>query len=1079
MKIVGIGASAGGMEALIAFLKYLPKDTGAAFVLIQHLSPDHRSIMDEILSKYTQMPVVAVDKNTTPSPNCIYLNVPQKNILFKYGMLITEDRNLSKVLNLPIDNFFHSLGDALQKEAIALIFSGSGTDGSRGCRTIKANGGLVFVQDLKSAAFDGMPRSVIDLEIADMIGSPKEMAEMLAEVLKKRISLNEEDLIVNLTKEPDKNWFLRILDYVSSVVSVNFRDYREPTLVRRMDNRMLLQRIEDLEEYYHFLLENEGEVRALCKDFLIGVTSFFRDADAFKELGEHIIPEMVATAIEENQLLRVWIPACSTGEEAYSIAILLDNYLRKNKIDIDYKVFGSDINPQAIRKASKGIYPYNLLADAPDHVILNYFEKVRHNYQIKQRVREKMLFAVHNVLADPPFIRMNLISCRNFLIYLKPDTQRKLLTTFHFALNPHAYLFLGPSESLGEFKNVFNRTLRKWNVFQKKDTTQLIPSRKSKPIRQDSEAYPLPNQVEKNTLDLPQLLEVEEELDPFTTYLTGQFAPLCLFINEDLNVLFANIDVERRLGESLKTGNGNLDSLLNEEELNIFKKGFQEVLDNRKIYSYPDFVLANLLGRESKGDLLFKLVELGNSQEKIVLVEVKLQDNQQDQPLFEELRKQRLFDEQLQRMEKELVAFELKTEKLVREQENINEELKTSNRELIASNEELQSTNEELQSVNEELYTVNNELQIRNEQLTTANDDLNNILKSTEIGIVFLDDELRIRKFTQAVQNHMSIVENDIGRIITNFSHNFNDLDMGEICRKVYQTLTIYEQEVKDEHQNYFLVRVLPYRTEEDMIHGLVVYFLNITELVKVRKVIKGLARKYEALFQFSEDVIIEVQDNGKVDQVNKNLASISRNVLEGQSIFKFLSADNSKRLQSAFAKTMEVEAPQTLNKFNIDGSSYDICVLPLKNGRMNKQKTSPKLLLLATDRTEQQKTLSQLENSIAKYTSFIDNLPFQVLLVEKSGRIVYVNFIVHSTKTKKEYINTNITDYLSPEDSKRYLQSLEDIFAGKPFREISFSYISSRDGQKVFHLIATPVIIDKHIQLAAVISRETFRTNK
>jgi len=1070
MKIVGIGASAGGMEALIEFLKYLPKDTGAAFVLIQHLSPDHKSIMDEILGKHTQMPIVPVDKNTTPLADHIYINVPQKNITYQYGMLIAHERDKSKRINLPIDDFFHSLGNALKKDAIAVIFSGSGTDGSRGCRTVKEKGGLILVQDIGSAGFDGMPKAVINMEIADMVGTPEELSTTLIDVLKRKVSLTKAQEETDINQSQDYDSISKVVDYVSSELNVDFSSYKEPTLVRRMKNRMLLQRINAVEEYHDYLQEHKEEVKALGRDFFIGVTAFFRDGSAFEELEQHIIPK-IANTDAENTVLRLWIPACSTGEEAYSIAILLDNYIKKNKLTIDYKIFASDINPRAIRIASNGIYPCNLVADVPDRLLSRYFQSKNENYVVKSEIRDKILFAVHNVLSDPPFIRMDLISCRNFLIYLKTDTQKKLLTTLHFALNSKGFLFLGPSETLGELSNVFVKVISKWNIFRRKENTHLLPNRTT---RIDTPEIPKVRNIEELEADMPDFSEfLEDEVDSFSSYLVRYFAPFCIFFNEQLDVLFTNVDAE--IFDALIIDGGDAGIKLHPRQQEIFEEGLKKVQETGEPYAYEDLDSITIHEQEAYevASLVFRTVEAKAQKEKVFLAEIQVnEDSRPGQiPVYKELQKQKLFDEQRRRMKEQIEQSENRTQNLIDEQRNINEELQQSNRELMASNEELQSTNEELQSVNEELFTVNNELQQKNQELTVANDDINNILRSTEIGIIFLDEDLRIRKFTPVVQEEFSLKEHDIGRLITNFSHSFIDLNLEEVCRTVQQSSTEHEEEVQDSNGNYFLLRILPYKTVKKTTNDLVIYFLDISELVEIRQTIESLTQKYLAIFKNTEDVIIEVLEDGTICDLNKSWGGYKAEALKGQSIFDLVS--NPDGLQTALKKATYSNDAREVKGIVINTFHYNLYVLPTHTHQAFSNHTSASTLIIAEDVTEVRGTVAKLEAAVQEYKAFLDATPFQIMLVERSGNIAYLNRTIYSSKPKEDFVHTNVVDYVNEEEGQQYLEALESIFTGKPFQQLSVSYPLNENKNRKIELIITPVIIGEAVQLAAVMSKD------
>lgn len=466
MKVVGIGASAGGVEAVCDFLESLPGDTGAAFVIIQQLSSNSGRVMNELAKRNAGMPVILLEQSTQPAPNKIYLVPGDKTVSYSEGMLVVEQRTEDQQMRLPIDNFFHSLGQELNKDAIAVVLSGIGTDGSRGVRTIKGKGGVVLVQNPEGAKPDDMPRAVIRLNLADGVLPVRELAQKVSHIARYKDRENGRSSLFNFTENGARACYERILKKLHKHTGVDLAAYQEETLIRRIENRMLLQYCDTPEAYYYLLSSEDGEASTLFNDMLTGITQFFGDAETFKMLAETIIPALVENQ-PDNRPLRIWIPACSTGEEAYTIAMLLDDYLQKTRRQLAFKIFASDIDRIAISTATDGFFPAGISADIPPDLLNRYFVPETNGYRASTHLREKILFAVHDVLHDPPFVRMNMISCRNFLIYIKNPIQYKTLTTFHFALHDKGVLFLGPGESLGEVKNAFTTISRKYNFHEK------------------------------------------------------------------------------------------------------------------------------------------------------------------------------------------------------------------------------------------------------------------------------------------------------------------------------------------------------------------------------------------------------------------------------------------------------------------------------------------------------------------------------------------------------------------------------------------------------------------------------------
>lgn len=938
MRVVGIGASAGGMEALIGLLSNIPDDTGAAFVLILHLSPDHKSIMDELLATHTGMPISVVEKVSPVKANHIYIIAKEFNLTLENNMLITQPRQSRDGLNLPIDLFFHSLGQSLKEKAIGVILSGTGTDGSRGVRTIKEAGGMVLVQSPGSAKFDGMPQAVIRLNLADQILTPAELGKTLTTILKWPMNGNSKDPLEALNSERAKPFLNRVLGEVLRHTGVDFSGYREATLNRRLANRLLLQRLSDPESYLELLKENKEEALLLHNDFLIGVTRFFRDPQAFEALEENVIAQLLKEKGNGDDI-RIWVPACSTGEEAYSIALYLAHALESRKLNIDFKIFGTDIDSNAIKLASEGEFPHNCFPDIPEHLLMSYFVKRADFYRIKAEIRDKMLFAVHNLLNDPPFIHMDLISCRNALIYFKNTAQRAVLSTFHFALNPSGYLFLGPSESLGEVKHAYVPVEKKWNIFKRRENSQLsFQSRHRVGNGQTAteESQEVPSEIES---DKKQSYGIQPP-DPFTQHLIEEFVPRVLFVNADLDVIYTEGDI----GELLSFPRGNLgfnlQYMVGSDQLIIFKNGVDKALENDGPVLYRNIVFDDRTESAQHYHLKFSrgpVTHLNAPTVMVSFLKANPPAKEEEKPEIEEVEvgKIEMLQENIQGLNRRLEQAQKHSRNLVGKLETTNEELQSSNRELLASNEELQSTNEELQSVNEELHTVNNELQIKNESLIDANNDINNLLKSTEIGTIFLDADLRIRRFTPAIRRQFNLLGTDIGRPITHFSSTLQGIDISKISRRVYKTLESFEQDVTDRHGNHYLLRILPYRTEKNQIKGLVINFVDVNELIKVKDQIKTFAKKFHAIFEYSHETIMVLEKDGRIRRINKDFGPFQQNDLFGQNLFSVLPKEQCEELRRGVVETYEKQQPSDVvlelpGTEEISPATYKGCIIPV-----------------------------------------------------------------------------------------------------------------------------------------------------
>ncbi|WP_179333766.1 chemotaxis protein CheB [Winogradskyella costae] len=843
--VVGIGASAGGLDAIQNLFDHLPNDTGMAFIIIQHLSPDFKSLMPELLSKHTKMPIFTAEDKQTINPNCIYLNQNSKNLHVKGSELYLLDKGPKHNLNLPIDIFFHTLGEEYKEHSIGVILSGTGSDGSRGIKTIKEGGGTIIVQDPTTAQFDGMPNSAISTNTVDYILNPQKIAEILHKNPVSRPLLQED-----FNKHPSNETLINdILTIVYKHSGIDFREYKKNTLLRRIEKRMNINNIEHVFDYATFLSSNVVEQQSLKEDFLIGVTRFFRDTEAFKSLKENVIPEICKNRNSESTI-RVWIAGCSTGEEVYSQAILIDNYLRTHQLNLDFKIFATDIDPRALAIAGLGVYHVNIINEIEKPYLDQYFIKNGDKIQIIKRIREKIVFSNHNLIKDPPFIRMDLISCRNLLIYFDSNIQKKVMFNFQFALNQFSYLFLGNSESLGETAKLFKTIDVKWKIFQNISPAKQIPSHSSDLDRITTLAYKYP-QIPRS---VPTLNIKESPELIFHKYLSQKFSPASIFVDQDFNILFINGDAGKRLSHGSGLFQNNLLKMVNPDIAVIIRSGIRRV-EATKQDIVIEGIMNETVSQTYSFDLNFHEVKDYDNLNKCYLIEfsndVLLTESTPlviDTIDLDEVSNQRLED-----LETALKIAKTELQNAIEELETSNEELQSSNEELMASNEELQSTNEELQSVNEELYTVNTEMQEKNKELTNLNNDITNLLDNTEIATLFLDTDLRIRKFTPALKEVFNLDEVDLGRTLSSFTSNFREETRNSIIEDskfVLDKLKIVERQVKDQNENYYLLRISPFITANKTINGVVITLNNINKLKEIELELVDTGIKYHKLFE-------------------------------------------------------------------------------------------------------------------------------------------------------------------------------------------------------------------------------------
>ncbi|MEZ4883632.1 MAG: CheR family methyltransferase [Chitinophagales bacterium] len=905
LRVVGIGASAGGLEAMRQFFSHIPDNIDASFVIIQHLSPDFKSLMDEILARYTKIPILTVNHDMPVYPNHIYLIPRDKNIVIKNGVLLVVNR--SGKLNLPIDIFLHSLGHDQGSNAIGVILSGTGTDGSRGTRTIKEAGGIVLVQDPNSAKFNGMPLATISIGLADNVLTPSLLAETvtkLANTFPHKLLDEENDISL-------QGIFKRILLKVYNATGIDFEAYRKQTLLRRSEKRMQLNHIYKIEDYDEYMEVNPSEAKLLGKEFLIGVTRFFRNPEAFEILQERIIPEIVKNK-NSYETIRIWIAACSTGEEAYSIAMLMMEYMVENDLPPNFKIFATDVDDLAINFASEGVYHDNIVADVSSKRLEQFFDLKMDKFHIKKKLRERIIFVNHDVLQDPPFINADLICCRNFLIYLNTDVQKRLLENYHYSLNQGGYLFLGPSESIGNLKQFFHSIDQKWNIYEnvydvvntysKKAPAWVTKNFASKTSRKSTLK---PSESSSNSED--NYLNYKRQETFFTSALVRRHSPICLFLSKELDVLFINGNVGQLFHFPQALVRMNIENLLESQESLLFRNGVRRALETRQTISYKD-VPFNKYEELFNLDINFSWVHIPEVDNKVVLVEIFIKGSTTalSSENVLEVDAGLLKEERVRTLELELKEVKEQKKSLIEELESINVELQASNEELLATNEELQSTNEELQSVNEELYTVNTELQSKIEEYTTINNDIANLLKSTEIATIFLDNYLRIRKFTSAISEQLDLVDSDIGRSITTFSHTLKNVDLAGLAKKVLLNLNTIEKEVIDIHDNFFLMRILPYRTSENMINGVVITFTNINEVKSMAAKNLATSSRYKAVFENAIDNLSIYDREGTFLDLNFTFTGYHRDEVIGTIVYDRVTPENKDIIKYAIDKVFE-----------------------------------------------------------------------------------------------------------------------------------------------------------------------------
>lgn len=874
--VVGIGASAGGLEALEQFFGNMPEDSGMAFVVVQHLSPDFKSLMDELLARHTKMKIFRVENGMRVAPNGVYLIPPKKNMVLSDGKLLLTEQDSSGGLNLPIDIFFRSLAQDANKRAIAVVLSGTGSDGSRGIADIHSSGGLVLVQSVESAGFDGMPRNAIGTGLVDVVTSAQKMPEEILRFANDPAAFGDED---NEEHEPiaPGGELAAIFSLFRGRYGIDFTLYREATIQRRIERRMQLIRVRRLIDYVEILRSDSHEVEQLYRDLLVEVTQFFRDPQAFERVREEVIPGLLDKITNPREEIRVWVAGCATGEEAYSLAMLLDDCAVRHNMSPIIKVFATDVHRTSLEIASTGVYSSDAVANVPDHLRERYFTQNNSLYHVGQELRQMVIFAPHNIANDPPFTRIDLVSCRNVLIYIKPEVQERVLSLFHFGLNVGGYLLLGSSETVGDLSREFETIDQHWRIFRKLRDVRLRQA-STIPL-----APALSGVVKSKPALSLNLVGADNTVDTsFFEDVIDRYVPPSFVVNRHNELVHSFGDANRVLSQPkgrptldvLKMVSGDLKMALSTALHRSSRENERVVLQGVRVSNQGRDVTMQLsvepCSKKSRELYLVCLEELKN--EPIPLTE----------PTAEQFRADDHAAQRIVDLERELEFKKETLQTTVEELESSNEELQSTNEELVASNEELQSTNEELHSVNEELYTVNAEHQRKIEELTLLTADMDNLIRATDIGTIFLDCDLRIRRFTPSITSAFNIMEQDVGRPIEQFAYRFENANWVEMAQDVINDGQPKELElVMPGTQNTYLKRIRPYRDLDGEVSGVVITFTDITAIARSRQKEEKRRERLEQIARELQDFVYAVSHDlhSPLRQIRSSIEVLSQSL--------------------------------------------------------------------------------------------------------------------------------------------------------------------------------------------------------
>jgi two-component system, chemotaxis family, CheB/CheR fusion protein len=870
--VVGIGASAGGLAAFEAFFSGMPADTdpGMAFVLVQHLAPDHKSILTDLIRRYTRMQVYEVEDGMRVLPNRAYIIPPNHDMAFLNGSLQLLEPGSSRGQRLPIDFFFRSLAQDQRERAIGIVLSGTGSDGTLGVRAIKGEGGMVMAQSPGSTEYDGMPRSAIATGLVDFVLPANEMPAQLIAYTTHAFGKPSADATIPTPKS--ESLLKKIFILLRSQTGHDFSFYKSNTINRRIERRMVVHQIGAMAEYVRYLQQNPDEIAALFRDLLIGVTNFFRDREAFTTLEEQAIPRLFADK-PAGALIRVWVPGCSTGEEAYSIAILLQEHMETLKRGYKAQVFATDIDSQAIATGRAGVYPASIATDIPPQRLTRFFagESEGTTYRIDKAIRDMLVFSEQDVTKDPPFSKLDLISCRNLLIYMGGDLQKRLIPLFHYALNPGGFLFLGTSETIGESADLFVTVDRKGRLYQRKEDLAGAPhvalGQITPPMTRHEGVYPT---VSTRT-DAPKRLPLQELTE---RALLQEVTPAGVLVNAQGDVLY----LHGRSGMYLELPPGSMTTNV----LKIAREGLRHSLTVAlsKAVGTKDTVRHPGLRVKTNGeftmvDLTIRPIAAGTPEAFLYLVVLQ----QAPDPVPVKARHAAKGTEGSPAADADATVATLRQELRAKDEylQTTNEELETANEELKSSNEEMQSVNEELQSTNEELETSKEELQSMNEELSTvnaelqqkvadlsqANNDMNNLLSGTGIGTVFVDHQLHILRFTPTATRIINLIPGDIGRPVGHIVSNLVGYDaLVADTQAVLDSLLPKEVEVQSRTGSWYSMRILPYRTLTNVIEGAVITFTDVSEMKKAREALRAVEdlQRLAAVVRDAQDAIT-VQD--------------------------------------------------------------------------------------------------------------------------------------------------------------------------------------------------------------------------
>lgn len=1057
LTIVVVGASSGGLNPIRHLFNHVTNAKDKAFIVIQHHSPDFDSSLDHIISNESELPVLEVEHKIALSPEHIYICPPDASLCFHNGLLTTKPRKNNHP-HSPIDDFLLSLNQENYTNVISVILSGTGSDGAKGSQSIKQSGGIVLGLHPQECLYPGMVETLISSNAVDHVFKLDEILTFINKHKSRSADVCDDEV------------YHQFLDILNNYSGVDFSLYKKGTVCRRLLKRMQSKGIHDMSAYLDDIKNDSIERRQLYNDVFVNVTSFFRDPTAFLVLENKVL----APLMQKKDFIKIWSCACATGEEAYSIAITIDYYLRRYGKSIDFKVFATDIDQMAIESASRGVYSAKAIENVPFHLRSVYFQPYGKKYKVKSFLREKMVFARHNILTDPPFSHSDMICCRNFLIYIQPDVQQSILTLFNNSLKNDGILFLGPSESVGDLDGVFQLIDTRWKIYQNKHQ-----SFSTTPYRFKSDIVNYKTDIiQKTTASKDQMkLRSSNRPDFFTEKLLDQFAPRTIMVNDAFDILFYRGDFDGIFSWPSDLSRLNLNHVLKEHHAELIKSGIYKVISGNKNLCLEN-VLLDLDKKENEVvDLMIRLLPETYNGSQVLLIafidKTAAETEEVEYIAASNYDPESYIKDQVTFLQEELDTARTQLLEKTEDLEASNEELQSTNEELLSSNEELQSTNEEMQSVNEELFVVNNEMQNKIKEITTLNDDIDNLLRSTEIGTIFLDRELNIRKLTPAVTDIFNIRQSDVGRPLSHFTSQISEINLIPSAKKVINGAEMIQQEISTNNGGHYLMRITPFLTELKDNQGAVLTFVDVSKVKEQERKLE----LFEKYFSLNLDLLCIADMEGYFVHLNpkfEHVLGFTLEELKKHTIDHFVHPDDADKT------VKEIE------RIRYGGSSVNFeNRFVTKDGRIVQflwtstvSESDQLIYAAARDMTvvkqlqeKNDRAVASLQESEQRFRSIFNYASDHIVVVDNELKIIYLNHV--RTGNIKDHIGVNITHYIQDDENKEItVNAIRKVFqSGDPsYYEIFHEY---GDEKRYYNCTASPVIINSKVMAVTVIARD------